>query len=490
MSLRLRLTLGLVLVNAIVLGSLAWWVAGQEHERQLREELRRQSLEDRLAQLAVPRFRPSEMGDLAKMLDWPLWSQFEDALIIDTRVLDFDGEKVPVGTFLNPRGRRQRPADFPLADITKAVVQATEQNRPLAVASGLAIPLSAYQPFAEEQHPWGGIYVDLRLPEEGESLMRSVLLAAFVSTFISALLVAWLLHRWVLRPVDRLVAATQRFDGGELGGSLPEEGAHEVVELSQSFAAMMKRIRGFQAELEQEVEQATARALQADRVAAHRERMAAMGALAAGVAHEINSPLAGALYGLEVLRRDAKSADAQQYGALMQEALERIRDLVQRLLLLAPSKSEAASCDAVPLLADLRAFLSSRLEKHHLQVEIEEEPFLVPAARGDLFPLLLNLLQNALDSLDGREGAGTIWVNAKKTKDGGCQLEIVDDGPGAPERILPHLFEPFFTSKDVGKGTGLGLALAHATMQRLGGEMDAHNLEQGGFRVVLRFPTS
>lgn len=490
MSLRLRLILALLIINAGVLGTLAWWTAEQEDAQRLVEMDRRIEMRERLTKLGVPRFRLEELGDLAKMLDWPLWTQFEDALIVDTRVLEFGEGRIPVGTFLNPLGRRHRSRDFPLAEVTEAVILATEEDRTVPVGDGLAIPLKAYEPFAEDPRPWGGLYVELPLLPEGAGAWALVLIAALASTLVGGAAIVLLTSRLVLRPVESLVDVTEAFGQGSGRRDLPKAGAREVVKLASSFERMMTRIEGFQSELESEVEEATARALEADRLAAHRERMAAMGALAAGVAHEINSPLAGALHALEVLRLEASSEKGEQYGLLIQEALERVRDLVQRLLKLTPGRAEASEVELAPLLEDLRAFLASRLQSHSLTFELAQEEMRIPASRGDLFPLLLNLFQNSLDALDGRRGGepGLIQVHAQELADGTMRIVLEDDGPGAPEEILPHLFEPFFTSKDVGHGTGLGLALAHAAMRRMGGSIRAGNREPVGFQVVLEFP--
>jgi signal transduction histidine kinase len=492
MSLRLRLTLALVLVNGLVLGTLAWWISQREVDLRALQVQRENELREDLAARVMPRFRPDEIGDLRAMLSWPLWSEYEDVLVIDTRVLPLDGRKVPIGTVLNPRGRRARAADFPLAEVTQAVVRATEENRPIAVADGVAMPLSAYRPFAGPQRPWGGLYVSLPALAPPADLAWTVLIAAVASTFAAALVGTWLLGRLVLRPVERLAAGTEGFSPGQALPPLPVEGAPEVMALSRSFTAMMTRIRGFQAELESEVERATDRALSSERLAAQQERMAAMGTLAAGLAHEINSPLAGAMHGLEVLRQDDDAAKAARYAELVREALVRIQGLVQRLLLLAPGRLEEDHCRLGPVVEDLRLFLASRLEGHRFEVAgLDEEGPRLPLARGDLFPMLLNLTGNALDAVDGAHpgGGGEVRLEVEP-HDGGWRLRVLDDGPGADPEVLPHLGEPFVTTKDIGEGTGLGLALAQATMGRLGGSLIWRNRDGGGFEVLLLFPAA
>ena len=234
------------------------------------------------------------------------------------------------------------------------------------------------------------------------------------------------------------------------------------------------------------VERATAAASEAERRAARQERLAAMGTLAAGLAHEINSPLAGALHSLEVLRREAASERAERYGELIQDALERIRELVQRLLRLAPARAEAGECALGSVFDDVGTFLSGRLASRQFSTRVEPADLRVAAAPGDVFAVILNLVQNACDAL-GEEG-GEIQLRAEALHESRVRIEVRDNGPGVPEELLPHLFEPFVTTKDVGQGTGLGLALAHATVRQLGGRMEACPAEGGGFVVSMELP--
>ena len=491
MSLRLRLTLALILVNAVVLGTVAAWTS--QLERRLREleaeEASRLQLE--VAHLVQGRFRPEDVGNLARMLSWPLWFEFEDAVVLDTRVVRVDGEPHPVGAFLNPRGVRQRPADFPMREVAEAVDRAARSGETVPVAGGVAMPLYGRSEPGEPAVAWGGVYLQFPRPAPVPALTGRVLLVGVVATLIGAFLVFLLVDRGVLRPVLALSRSAEAFGRGEDLPPPTEAHAREVRVLQDSFAAMVAEIRGFQAELEERVARATERARASDRRAERQERLAAVGMLAAGLAHEINSPLAGSLHALEVLREHAgDDPRAARYADLAEEALQRIRELVQRLLLLAADREVEGVTDLRALAEDLRAFLAGRLEQHRLELELAPGPLRVRGDRAEWFGLLLNLLRNALDALDEAwpEGGGTVHLVVSPEGDDRLRIEVRDDGPGAPAEVLPHLFEPFVTGKEVGRGVGLGLALVHAAVRRLGGTLEAGNLARGGFRVVLVVP--
>lgn len=488
-SLRARLTLVLVAVNLVVLGGLALWVAPDDEARALRE-LRQQKLLETSLRESLRGIEMDDADDLAGVLRSDLWREFEDAIVVDQRRVELEvGDSRPVGAFLHPLGSSHRPPDFPLAAILAAVDRTLASGEPQYVAEGITLPLVTQHTASRARELWGTVYLRPRTAPPPTPLALRVLVFAAVATALGAGMIYLLVGRAVLRPVERLAEAARAFGAGE-APQLPRGGGAEVGALVRSFGEMTERIRGFQRELEQEVAAATERAGSAERRAARQERLAAMGTLAAGLAHEINSPLAGALQGLELIRRDAAGERAERYGALVQEALERIAGLVQRLLRLAPARVEAASAPVQDAVRDLPDFLASRLAGRELRLDLPQEPLVVRAAPGDLFPVVLNLVQNALDALEEAQpsGGGSIEVRARALPSGRVELVVEDDGPGVAEELLPHLFEPFVTTKDVGQGTGLGLALAHATVRQLGGAIEAANRPTGGLRVRIDLP--
>ncbi|MFQ5748825.1 MAG: sensor histidine kinase, partial [Planctomycetota bacterium] len=198
------------------------------------------------------------------------------------------------------------------------------------------------------------------------------------------------------------------------------------------------------------------------------------------------------LQGLERIRLEVHSPQGQRYAVLMKDALDRIGTLVRRLLQLAPARAEEGRCVVQEVIRDLPLFLASRLSIHRLELDLPEEPLEANGARGDLFPVLLNVVQNALDALDeaGPGRPGKIHLQARAEPGGGVRITVADNGPGAPEAMLPHLFEPFTSGKEVGRGTGLGLALAFATIRQLEGGIEARNRAEGGLEVTIHLPAA
>lgn len=488
MRLRLRLTLVLLAVNAVVLGALAWWTANDEVQQDLRSESLKRITAERVSGQLAERFESGEANEIADILAWDGWQQFEDVLLVDTRVLRVGDDLVPIGAYLSPKGSRTRAVDFPYESVLAGMVRASEELEPELIAGGICLPLIVQEKFSlQPRKIWGGIFVRPRNGFDVVSVPTLVVAAAIAATLLSAGLVYLFLGRAVVRPIERLSAAAAGFGDQRAHLALPAPGlGREIDGLMDSFRGMRERIANFQEELEYEVERATAAASDAERRAARQERLAAMGTLAAGLAHEINSPLAGALHSLEVLRREAASEKAERYGELIQDALERIRELVQRLLRLAPARAESGSCSVQTIFEDVTTFLSGRLQTHQVTTSVEPDSLHAASAPGDLFAVLLNLVQNACDALG--DSSGEIELVARKIEENRLCIEVRDRGPGVEEELLPHLFEPFVTTKDVGQGTGLGLALAHATIRQLGGRMEARNRRQGGFVVRMELP--
>ncbi|MBC8404324.1 MAG: HAMP domain-containing histidine kinase [Planctomycetes bacterium] len=491
MSLRIRFTLVLLLVNVVVLGGLAWWAGTDETSRDLQAQSRVQNYAELLAERLSGHFGDLQNSGLREILAWPGWSDFEEALLVDNRVLEWDGKVVPVGAFLNPIGSRHRGPDFPLDQLTNAINQASRTLRPVTIAGGMALPLVVHERYSSgPREIWGGVFLRLKSAPLHLSVTEGVVLAAILATFISAAVTYIFLGRTVLRPVEQLASAAEDFGRGEKPQIYHDPKVPEIHGLFHSFGTMMERIQGFQSELESEVKLATNEAAKAQLRAARQERLAAMGTLAAGLAHEVNSPLAGALHGLETLRAEAHSSRAKQHGDLTAEALHRIQELVQRLLRLAPARLESGHCVLQQTMEDVQVFLAARLQTHPLMLEMSSPDLAVAAAPGDFFPVILNLVQNACDAMDSAAAQGNVTIRCKPIEGSQVEICIEDQGPGVSEDLLPHLFEPFVTTKDVGKGTGLGLALAYATVRQLGGNLEAKNMQPSGFVIQMRVPLS
>jgi two-component system, NtrC family, sensor kinase len=364
--------------------------------------------------------------------------------------------------------------------------------------------------------------------------------AAYVVTLLLAdvAVFSWfgalLLQRRLLKPLDGLVACVEQISRGELDTRLPSAETHELARLSAAVDQMKARLVADRETLAANIRSLdeTNRLLTEARDAMIRtEKMVSVGRLGAGIAHEVGNPL-GAIVGyLGLLARREESSNLELVHAAEREA-QRIDRIIRGLLDYARPRDAASQVLAVDdVLTDTIDLV--RTQGHFNRVKLDYEPshdadLVVHADPYQLQQVMVNLLVNAADAVADRT-AGRISVFAlrreaqpvaphmparRKDDPAGVdyshrrrlarlsrwpigdpasptgelvEIIVADNGPGLPQDMIDQVFEPFVTTKEPGKGTGLGLALCARLVEGMGGSIRAGNAEDGGamFRVIL-----
>jgi len=218
------------------------------------------------------------------------------------------------------------------------------------------------------------------------------------------------------------------------------------------------------------------------------EKMSAVGQLIAGVAHELNNPLTAILGYAQLLESEGLNERATDYVGKMFKQAQRTHRVVQNLLSFARQrKPERSEVDIRKVLEDTLSLRDYDLKVNHISVEkdLGAEPALVVADPHQIEQVFLNIINNAVDAVleTGRAGKLKIQVSCHS---GFVAAQFADDGPGIkdPKRI----FDPFYTTKNVGKGTGLGLSICYGIVKEHGGDITAHNALEGGAVIEVRLP--
>lgn len=224
------------------------------------------------------------------------------------------------------------------------------------------------------------------------------------------------------------------------------------------------------------------------------ERMASVGALAAGVAHEINNPLTYVLANTELLETEAFKGPSfdlslvQQLLAEIREGAERVQGTVRDLLVFSRNDDEEGPVDVRAVLESSISMAANQI-RHLARLETEIAPVSpVHANQRKLGQVFLNLLVNAVQSLIPGED-NEIRVSLRE-EDGQVVVRVADTGKGIDPGIEDRIFEPFFTTKPAGVGTGLGLSICYSIIRTLSGEIEAHAREGRGTEFVVRLPTT
>lgn len=335
-------------------------------------------------------------------------------------------------------------------------------------------------------------------PDGRASRSLSGLLFLYVGITAAAILLLTyvLLGRSIVRPVEELTRASEKIARGGAGDvRVPVRGAAEVARLAVAFNAMQAELAKERGALEArlaELERAKRELESAQRSLVTSEKMASVGRLAAGVAHEIGNPLS-AIGGLVELVQTGDLPKEQQREFLrrVSKETERISRIIRDLLDFArgdAAQDEDASCDLAEVVEDAVRLVAPQKDLRNVTIE-RRFADACPRARGAgarLAQVVLNLLLNAADAI---EGEGVIRIEVRPSDDGEwVELVVADTGPGIAPEVREHLFEPFVSTKPTGQGTGLGLAVCHTLVERLGGTIEAGDAPEGGARFTIRLP--
>ncbi len=222
------------------------------------------------------------------------------------------------------------------------------------------------------------------------------------------------------------------------------------------------------------------------------EKMNAIGSLSAGLLHEINNPLNYTLTAISLARRsrDALSDDMKELVDDIQEGMIRIRDVITHLKNFAyPEKADQKSTFTLgDAFRDAQKIVAKELLDLRVDVDLPDD-LTVRGQRTQLTHVFMNLLGNAARALAGKPRGETGIVSVRGSAGGEmATLEVSDNGPGMPPEVLPRVFEPFFTTADVGSGMGMGLSICHTILESHGGTIRAGNRPEGGAVFTIHIP--
>jgi two-component system NtrC family sensor kinase len=317
---------------------------------------------------------------------------------------------------------------------------------------------------------------------------------------------SWLfVWREVGKPIQALEKGTEHLSQGELGYQIEAQSQDEVGDLARSFNGMSLQLRAANEEivtwaktLEDRVDEKTKELRSAHDHMLHVEKMASLGKMAAVVAHEVNNPLSGILTYAKLLRKWVESGqaghdkreEAMQCLELIATESRRCGDLIKNLLSLsrtAPMNVQSTDLHAVMDRCLMLVRHQLDLGGIELQLNIAKDLPRVPCDPAQIEQVLIALIMNAIDAMPR---GGNLWLDARLSDDESeIEIQVRDDGAGIAPDILPHIFEPFLTTKESGHGVGLGLAISRGIVERHNGRIEAKSELGRGTTFNISLPT-
>jgi len=327
--------------------------------------------------------------------------------------------------------------------------------------------------------------------EDVRAQYRTLLVGTWVAGVAAAVVLAVLLrltYHWIFAPLGVLISGSRKVAAGNFGHRIHLVTHDEMAELAQAMNAMTARFQAICDDLDRQVQERTKQVVRS-------EQLASVGFLAAGVAHEINNPLASialcaeSLEGRLVEVLDPENPDHKtvaNYLRMIQSEAFRCKGITERLLDFSRvGQVKRVDTELGELIGGVLEMLGHLGKYQRREVRLASEgPVLVPANPQEIKQVVLNLLVNALDSV---EDGATVEVRLA-ARDGWAEIDVIDNGCGMTPEVLDHVFEPFFSRRREGQGTGLGLSISYRIVADHGGTIEAQSAGPGQgatFRVRL-----
>lgn len=333
-------------------------------------------------------------------------------------------------------------------------------------------------------------YAILAYPKEVATGARTLYLFMIGGVIVLTAVLFLLVSKLVVHPLRDLASAAEQIAGGDYNVQLqPRGGADELARTIGAFNRMAREIAEYQGHLEDRVLSALTRIKKAEQHLVIAQRLAATGKLAAGLAHEINNPLGGMKNAVRSLARgDLPPEKTDQYLDLINDGLGRVEQTVKQFLTFTPRKVEPKHADLVAVAQKALALAEHRIARREITLSTQFPEDARATVYGDAHELqqvTLNLLLNAADAIPENRG-GHIELAVRADGDE-VVLSVADDGSGMSPEDQDRCFDMFFTTKVVGEGTGLGLAVVHNIVTNHGGRIEVQStLGEGSvFRIHL-----
>jgi len=313
----------------------------------------------------------------------------------------------------------------------------------------------------------------------------------FIANIIIGILLfiaAFFLSKKITTPLRSLVLAAEKISKGDLSQPIQVEGKKEIKILSDEFENMRIKLKEAYTDLEIKIAERTKALQDAQFQVSHQEKMASLGLMAAGVAHEIGNPLTSISSMAQIIKRKIGDPQLIEYSDTILENIERISVIVHELVDFArPASYRATNVNINEIIRNAVNIVryNRRGKQIDLELNLENEIPSVYLVADQLLQVFINILINAVDALT--ENNNMISVHTF-SRSGNVYAKFIDNGIGIPDDNLDKIFQPFYTTKDVGKGTGLGLSVSYGIIKNLNGKIEVKSTVNVGSEFMVEIP--